>query len=140
MAFTVFNDFLLQIARGTHKFHTDTIRLALSNVAPSQSTHDEYADITPIATGNGWAGPVALANVTLSQTGGVCTFDADDVTVNASGGSIGPYRYVVLYNDTSTGDKLIGYWDLGSSRSITDGNSTIFKFVATGILTISQAA
>ena len=41
----------------------------------------------------------------------------NDVTFTAAGGSIGPFRYVVLYNDTPTSpaDPLIGWYDYGTN-------------------------
>ena len=63
-----------------------------------------------------------------------------DVTFTASGGSIGPFRYVVLYNDTPTSpaDPLIGYYDYGTNITITSGNSFTVDFDATnGVLTLA---
>ena len=48
---------------------------------------------------------LTLENSTRSSTA---------VTAWISGGTIGAFRYVVLYNDTATGDPLIGWWDYGS--------------------------
>jgi hypothetical protein len=48
----------------------------------------------------------------------------------ASGGSIGPFRYVILFNDTPTSpaDPLIGYWDIGTNVTITTGNTFTADF------------
>jgi len=60
------------------------------------------------------------------------------VTWTASGGSIGPFRYVVLYNDTQTSpaDPLIAWWDYGSAVTLADGESFVVDFAAS-VLTIA---
>lgn len=113
------------IGSGLIDFSSDTFKIALSNTAPTAATDDELADITQISAGNGYtAGGTAISNDSFS--GGV--YDGDDIVFTASGGSIGPWRYAVLYDDTSTGDKLLGYWDAGSSQTIADGGSTTLSF------------
>jgi hypothetical protein len=62
------------------------------------------------------------------------------VVFTASGGSIASFRYAVLYNDspTSPADPLIGYWDYGSTVSLSDGESLTVDFDASnGILTVA---
>jgi hypothetical protein len=110
----------------------------LSNTAPNVATHAVRADATEIAAGNGYtSGGVSIANVG-SRSGGTFTLAGSDVTITASGGSIGPFRYVVLYNDTPTSpaDPLIAYWDYGSSITLADTEPFTIDFVAS-VLTIA---
>ena len=82
------------------------------------------SDLTEIAAGNGnTAGGTAVAITSSTQTAG--TYSAvptADVVFTASGGSIGPFRYVALYNDTPTSpaDPLISWYDRGSSVTLLD--------------------
>jgi hypothetical protein len=56
----------------------------------------------------------------------------------ASGGSIGPYQYAVLYNFTSATKPLIGWWDYGTAITLTNGNTfTVTTDLSNGILTIT---
>ena len=58
------------------------------------------------------------------------------MVITATAGGIGPFRYVLLYNDTSTDDQLIGYWDYGSSISLADGETFTIDVTAS-LLTIT---
>lgn len=119
-----FDDFAEQSALGVHNFGTDSFLVALTNTAPNAAADDELVDITQIAAGNGYTtGGFAVANVTVSETAGDATISADDLVIAASGGTMATWRYLVLYNGTSTGDKLVGYFDAGEAISLADGAS-----------------
>ena len=125
-----FQDFAEQLGKAVHNLATGALKIMLSNTAPS-ATNTVKADITEITAGNGYsAGGTALPSQSYTETGGTGTLTANKVTFTASGGSIGPFRYAVLYNDTPTSpaDPLIQYWDYGSGVTITDGNSFDVKF------------
>lgn len=122
-AFNKFNSFVEARGRKVHNLHTDTLKVMLTNAAPVAG-NTVKADIVEIAAGNGYtAGGTALTGQSYSQTGGVAKLSASDPVITASGGSIGPYRYVVLYNDTAANDELIGWWDYGSNDTLLDGES-----------------
>lgn len=113
------------IAEKVHNFGTDTLKVMLTNTAPDATNDTVPSDITEISAGNGYtAGGFDTQNAT-SRTGRVTSVTAVDVTLTASG-SVGPYRYVVLYNDTAT--KLIAYIDKGSSLTLSAGQSDTFDF------------
>jgi hypothetical protein len=102
----------------------DTLKLALSNTAPTAATDEGLADISEISAGNGYtAGGEALVISSSAQTSGTMTIAISAAAVwTASGGSMAAFRYLALYNDTSTGDKLLGYWDRGSSLTLNDSD------------------
>ena len=109
---------------------TNTWKVALTNSAPNVSTHAGLADITEISAGNGYSAGGTDSQNTGSRSGGTVTVATTDIVFTASGGSIGPFRYAVLYDDTSTGDKLIGYWDYGSSVTLSSGQTFTVDFGA----------
>lgn len=138
--FVFYDEFKLNVTNANINLSTDTFKIALTNTAPVVATHDEFLDITEISAGNGYtAGGQALDSVTWAETGagtGIWQFTSADEVFTASGGSIGPFRYIVLYSDTSTNDKLVGYLDYGSSISITDGNTFTVDVGAGGWFTL----
>ncbi len=125
-AFTKFNAFVENVAEGVHNFASHTIKLMLTNTAPV-ATNSVKADLTEIAGGNGYtAGGVTLSLTTSQQISGVYrAIFADPGPWTASGGSIGPFRYVVAYNDTPTSpaDPLIGWYDYGSAITLAAGET-----------------
>lgn len=139
-AATKFEAFSEHLAEGVHNLDTGTIRNLLSNDAPSASLDAVKADLTSeLGTANGYtAGGNDTQNAT-SRSGGTTTVTAVDIVVTASGGSIGPFRYVVAYNDTPTSpaDPLIEYWDYGSSITLLDGETFTEDFGASGLMTIA---
>ena len=114
---------------GTAGSTANTLKIYLSNTAPSVSTNTVKADLAEITTGNGYTGAVSTQNVGVAASGTV-TVTGTNITITASGGSVGPFRYVVLYNDTPTSplDPLIAYWDLTSPMTLADTESVTFKF------------
>lgn len=138
-SFNKFQDFVEQLGKEVHNLSSDTLKLAFTNSAPS-ATNTVLADITQISTGGGYTagagGGLTLDGVSWSESSGTATLSATDETFTASGASVGPFRYVVLYNDTAPSDNLIGWWDYGSSVTLADGESFTTDFGAS-ILTIA---
>lgn len=130
-----------KIAEGAHDLQNDTLKVMLTNVAPT-SADSVKADLTDIAAGFGYtAGGHAATVSSSSQTSGTYKLVLAAVTILAAGGSIGPFRYAALYNDTAANDELIGFWDYGSAVTLADGESLSVNFDGTaGVLTIAKAA
>jgi len=135
--FSKFNSFVEALSEKVHNLGSDTLKLMLTNSAPIAS-NTVKANLTEISAGNGYtAGGTAVTISSSSQTSGLYKLVGSDVTITASGGSIGPFRYVVLYNDTASNDELIGWWDYGASITLLTGETITIDLDATnGILTI----
>lgn len=137
--FNKFNAFVADVANKVHNFGSDTIKVMLTNTAPV-ATNSVKADITELGAGNGYtAGGNAAAVTSSTQSGGVYKLIlANPATWTATGGSIGPFRYVVLYNSTTGSGNLIGWYDYGSSITLAAGEQFQVAFDATnGVFTIS---
>lgn len=136
-----YNQFVEDLAGGVHNLKTggNTLKVILSNAAPNVATHNVRGDVTELSTGGGYtSGGVTVGAITGAESGGTFTLtEASDPVFTASGGTIGPFRYAILYNDTPTSpaDPLIAYWDYGSSITLQDGET--FTVNLTGILQIT---
>lgn len=137
VAYNKFDIFTFDLVNGNGSFDTNAFKVMLSNTAPT-SSNIGATDIVEISAGNGYTAGGPTVSVSSTQTGGVMTATAADVTITASGGSIGPFQYVVFYNDSRIGKPLIGWWDLGSATTIASGDSYILGIPdVTGILQIT---
>ncbi len=134
-----FDQFVEDLAKKVHNLNSDTLKVMLTNTAPS-AANTVLANITEITPGNGYsAGGSAATFVSGAQSSGTYKLVLNDVTFTASGGSIGPFRYAVLYNDTPTSpaDPLIAWWDYGTSITLTNGNSfTVNLDQSAGVFTL----
>lgn len=131
--FNKFESFVGSLGTEGQQLNTDTINVYLTNATPSASADNVKADLAEISTGNGYTGPEDVTNA-YSEASGTGSLTGTDVVITASGGSIGPFQYVVLHN--STNDQLIGWWDYGSALTLADGESFTVDFGAT-IFTIA---
>lgn len=137
-SFNKFNSFVEALAEKTHNLGSDTLKAMLTNSAPVAG-NTVKADITEISAGNGYtAGGEALTISSSSQSSGTYKLVLADKTWTASGGTIGPFRYVVIYNDTAASDELIGWYDRGSSLTLNAGDTFTTDFDATnGVIQIA---
>lgn len=135
-----YQNFVEDLIEGVHDFDAHTFKVMLSNTAPNAATHTVRADSTEITGGNGYTSGGTATTITTSETGGTAKVVGSDVVFTASGGSIGPFRYAIFYNDTPTSpaDPLISWWDYGSSVTLADGETFTVDFDATnGIFTVA---
>jgi hypothetical protein len=134
------NSFVEDIAEKVSNLGADTLKVMLVNSAPV-ATNTVKANLTDISAGNGYtAGGTAATISSSAQTSGTYKLVLADVVFTASGGSIGPFRYAVLYNDTPTSpaDPLIAWWDYGSSITLADTETFTWDAdPTTGVLQIA---
>lgn len=130
------NVFVEDQFEGVHDWDAHTFKVLLTNSAPV-ATNSVKADLTEISAGNGYSAGGTATSISTSRSGGTFKAVGTDVVFTASGGTIGPFRYAVLYNDTPTSpaDPLIAWWDYGSSITLASGETFTVDFDATnGIL------
>lgn len=124
-----FDDYTNQLVRAKHDWSSHVFKIMLTNTAPS-AANTVKANITEIAAGNGYTAGGPATTPTISSAAGVATINGTQAIITASGGSIGPFRYAVLYNDTqaSPAKPLVSYIDYGASQTLNDGESLTVKF------------
>ncbi len=134
LSYNKFNSFSENINEKVHNLGADTLKVALTNSAPSAS-NTILANITEISYTNLSSRTLTVSS--SSQTSGTYKLIIADLTLTASGGSVGPFRYIVIYNDTATNDELIDWFDYGSSITLADGDTLNLDFDGTnGLFTL----
>lgn len=149
MAVTInfYDKFIEYVGDGGIDLDGDTFDIILMNSTHAfAQANTKKADISAneIPTNNGYTqGAKTLGSVTWTESSGVLTFDAADVTWTASGGPIpssGDCTDAVIYSETSSSpdaDLLMCSIDFDGAQSA--GSGTDFKITinASGIFTIS---
>jgi hypothetical protein len=135
-AFNKCNQFVEDLAKGVHNLSSGQLTVALTAAAnaPTSATA-VLGDLTQISYTNCSARTVTTTSA--EQTSGTLKLICVDLVLTASG-AVGPFRYVVLYNDTPVGDPVIGYYDYGSEITLANGETFTIDFSAgDGVLTIA---
>jgi hypothetical protein len=134
-----FNLMTQNLVKAVMNFNSDTVKVALSNTLPV-ATNAVFADITEISAGNGYSAGGTASSISIANSSGVEKVTATDVVFTASGGTIGPFRYIVVYDDTPTSpaDPLIAWFDYGSAITLNSGDTFTVDFDGTnGLFTVT---
>ncbi len=123
-----FYKFVLNLAQKVFNLGSDTLKVALTNTAPTASTNNQLSDITEISYTNCSARGLTISS--SAQSGGTYKLTIADLVLTASG-TVGPFRYVVVYDDTATNDEVIAYYDYGSAVTLNNGDTFTCDFDAT---------
>lgn len=124
--FNKFYDFSEQLLRGNHNFGSNIFKIMLTNISPNAG-NSLKGDLTEISAGNGYVAGGQALTITITEVSGVATVNANQVVFTANGGSIGPFRYAVIYNDTASGKPLVGWLDYGQT-TLQDTESITIRF------------
>lgn len=133
--YTKFNSFVEDVAEKVHNLGSDSLKVALTNSAPVAS-NTVLTNITEVAYT--FCSTRVLTISSSAQSSGTYKLVIADLVLTASGGSVGPFRYVVIYNDTAASDQLIAFYDYGSSITLQDADTLTIDFSATnGLIQIT---
>lgn len=128
--YTKVNSFVEALAEKSHNLGSDQLVVALTAAANAPSASNTVlANLTQISYTN-----LSSRNITTTssaQTSGTYKLVLQDLTLTASGGSVGPFRYVVIYNDTATNKELIAFYDYGSEITLASGETFTIDFDGT---------
>jgi hypothetical protein len=135
--FNKFRSFVEAVAEKVHNLGSDQLVVAMCAAANAPvNTNSVLADLTQVSYTNCSSRNVTTAS--SAQTTGTYKLTLTDLTLTASGGSVGPFRYVVLYNDTAASDELIGWYDYGSDITLASGETLLIDFDGSnGVLTLA---
>ena len=117
---------------------TDVFKVALCAAANAPvATNSVLTDLTTASTTN--TDSVIITTTSSEQTTGTYKLILADKVITATG-AVGPFRYVVVYDDTPTSpaDPLVCWYDYASEISLATGETLTLDFDGTsGALTIA---
>lgn len=128
-AYNKIYSFVEDVAEKVHNLGADTLTVALCAAANAPvATNTVLANLTQISYTNLSARTLTVTG--SSQTTGTYSLVITDKVLTASGGSVGPFRYAVIYNDTPTSpaDPLICWFDYGSDITLADTETFTLDF------------
>lgn len=131
-AYNKFNQFVEDLGLGVHNLTAagHVCKVYLSNTTPDAAADLVKADLAEFAGGTGYtAGGTDVQNG-WSETAGTASMTGVDVVWTAGAADWNQFRYVVLYNDTSTSpaDPLISWWDYGTGLTLGNGETFTVDF------------
>jgi hypothetical protein len=137
-AYNKFNSFVEYQLISDIDWDGDTFKVMLTNVAPV-ATNTVYGDLTDLATSGGYTAGGTATTITVTRSGGTAKVVGTDVAFTSSG-TIGPFKYAVLYNDTvaTPAKPLIAWWEYPGTVTLASGEVFTVDFDATnGIFQIT---
>jgi len=125
----VFESFPKDLAEAKHNLSMDRLKLTLVGPDhPPATSNSTLHDLKPIDMTH--CKDVDLNVMDVAPVGAVARVKIADKSLHSNGGPTGPFRYAVIYNDTSDEKCLIGMQDFGHDhpQTIEDGQSQIIHF------------
>ena len=129
-----FNQFVEDVHNKVHNLSSDTLKVAVSSAAnlPSAINDAVLLDITTVANLETSADSTSITTSSSVETSGTYNLVLADKVITASTGDIGPFRYVIIYNDTPTSpaDPLIAWFDYGEEITVYQNETFTLDFGA----------
>jgi hypothetical protein len=126
-SFNKFNSFVEALAEKKHNLGSDTLKVTFCAAAAAPEAADAVLGDLTLCTGNTNWDSQTLTISTSAQSGGTYKLVIADKTMTASD-TVGPFRYVVVYNDTAATDELIGWYDYGSEITLSTSETLDLDF------------
>ena len=127
-----FDQFVEDVHNGVHNLGTGVLKVAVTTAAnaPSASLDAVLADVTVVANLETSADSTTITTTSSTETAGLYSLVLADKVITASTGDIGPFQWVIIYNDTPTSpaDPLIAYFDYGSEITVLQNETFTLDF------------
>lgn len=142
-------DYVEDINEKVHNFETDVLKFSLSVTLPSSESPDPtttgngvFANITEISYTNysdNMGTDRELESITSVESTGTYTLDFDDVIITASGGALAAFRYLYVWNDTTSSptDAIVGLLDHGTNITLASTETATLQVDGSGFLTVA---
>lgn len=147
-----FQQGVLDLGNKIHNLSSDALLLGIvtTTTVPTMATAAPHWGGTgttnfatnQVSTAGGYTGPITLASVTWTNVSGVLTLRATDVVISANASGFANGAYGIIYNNTDTNKRALGYIELSSAgtATIVSGSLTIdFQGAGTDVLTLTPA-
>lgn len=137
--YTKFDQFVEDIAKGVHNLLTGAITVALTAAAHAPVAGNKVlADLTEVSYT--YCSTRVVTVSACAQSSGTLKMVCTDLTLTATGGDVGPFQYVIIYNDTPTSpaNPLICFFTYGSEITLHTTETILLDFDGTnGLLQIA---
>lgn len=135
LSFNKINLFTDTLVKKEHNLNSDTIKVALFTAATAVAATDPAYAATlaggaaEVGSGNGYTtgGNSGGASIASNSTGTETVRTTSAIPQWVASASGFAFRYLYSYNDTSTGDKGLGFWDYGSTVTLSGANADTFN-------------
>ena len=131
--------FVEHMAEGVHDLGADQLVLCMTaNANAIVATNTILGNLTQISYTN--ASTRNLTTSASAQSSGTYKLTINDIVITASGGTVGPFQQVGVFNDTPTSpvDPLVCWHDYGSDLTLADTET--FTWDADGTNGLLQVA
>jgi hypothetical protein len=95
------------------------------------ATANQLSDLVSVVPTTNLSGgtPFNLTTTSYTQTSGTSKLIIANLTLTATG-TVAPFEWIVIYDDTATNKELIGFYDYGSAVNLGTGDTFTISFDA----------
>lgn len=144
-----FDQWLVDVAEKLHDHENDDFKYGLitSGATPAITAADprwgsggttNYSTSQVTPGGNYSSGGPSIANPSVVLSSGQAVIDGDDISIAQNASNPTNARWAIIYNNTDTGKRCVGYVDLGAAIDLSAG-AFANAWNASGIAAINQA-